>query len=111
MKTDPRGAPVHTMVKEHDGATYVFAVMMHDQEAEATITFLAPERSRDRLPTEARPGLDEGSGVVTIKTPNPTAVLNRLTGWALEQGVELEALAVERPSLEDIYLQLTEEDA
>ena len=85
--------------------------MVRGSDHEATITFLAPERSRDRLPTEARPGLDEGSGVVTIKTPNPTAVLNRLTGWALEQGVELEALAVERPSLEDIYLQLTEEDA
>lgn len=78
---------------------------------EATITFLAAELSWDRLPGEVRAGLDEGSGVVTIKTPNPTAVLNRLTGWALEQGVELEALGVERPSLEDIYLQLTEEDA
>ena len=33
--------------------------------------------------------------------------LNRLTGWALERGLELEGLEVSRPSLEDIYLELT----
>jgi ABC-2 type transport system ATP-binding protein len=36
-------------------------------------------------------------------------VLNRLTAWALERRVELEGLEVRRPSLEDIYLQLTGE--
>ena len=35
--------------------------------------------------------------------------LNRLTGWALERGLELEGLEVSRPSLEDIYLELTSE--
>ena len=37
--------------------------------------------------------------------------LNALTGWALEQGVELHGLKVNRPSLEDVYLSLTEEPA
>ena len=30
-----------------------------------------------------------------------------LTGWAREQGVDLPGLEVVRPSLEDIYLELT----
>jgi hypothetical protein len=33
--------------------------------------------------------------------------LHRLTGWALEQSVSLDSLRVLRPSLEDVYLQLT----
>ena len=33
--------------------------------------------------------------------------LNELTGWALARGVELEGLEVSRPSLEDVYLELT----
>ena len=78
-------------------------------EGAATITFVAGGLGREQLPAQAQSGFDEASGIVTIQTPNPTAVLNVLTGWALERGVELEALAVARPSLEDIYLQLTEE--
>ena len=39
-------------------------------------------------------------------TTQPTAVLHTLTGWALERGVELSALTVRRPTLEDAYLAL-----
>jgi hypothetical protein len=35
-------------------------------------------------------------------------VVHRATGWAIEQGVELESLRVTRASLEDVFLQLTE---
>jgi hypothetical protein len=35
--------------------------------------------------------------------------LNELTGRALADGIELEALEVRRPTLEEIYLSLTEE--
>jgi len=38
---------------------------------------------------------------------HPTASVHRLTGWAVEAGVELESLSVERVSLEDVYLALT----
>jgi hypothetical protein len=31
----------------------------------------------------------------------------RITTWALERGVELERFSVSRPTLEDIYLELT----
>jgi ABC-2 type transport system ATP-binding protein len=37
----------------------------------------------------------------------PTEALHALTGWALAQGVELDGLEVRRPSLEDVYLELT----
>ena len=36
-----------------------------------------------------------------------TAALHRLTGWAIEQGISLDGLEVTRPTLEDVYLQLT----
>ena len=39
---------------------------------------------------------------------DPTAVLHDLTGWALERKVQLDGLEVVRPSLEDVYLQITE---
>jgi ABC-2 type transport system ATP-binding protein len=49
------------------------------------------------------------NGHLLLRTAEPTAVLNELTGWALERGVELRRLEVRRPSLEDVYLELTRE--
>ncbi len=43
--------------------------------------------------------------------PSPTDVLHRLTGWAIERGEALDGLSVDRPSLEDVYLSLTSEEA
>jgi ABC-2 type transport system ATP-binding protein len=40
-------------------------------------------------------------------TDDPTALLHELTGDALARGERLEELAVSRPSLEDVYLELT----
>ncbi len=48
------------------------------------------------------------NGLVEIETDRPTEVLARLTGEAHRMGVELEALEVTRPSLEDVYLSLVE---
>jgi ABC-2 type transport system ATP-binding protein len=45
---------------------------------------------------------------VSVETATPVKTLNELTGWALERGVELEQLEVRRPSLEDVYLELTD---
>jgi ABC-2 type transport system ATP-binding protein len=45
--------------------------------------------------------------LVEASVEGPTAAVHRLTGWALEQGYELEALSVSRVSLEDVYLSLT----
>jgi len=42
-------------------------------------------------------------------TDDPTALLHELTAAALERGTRLEELSVTRPSLEDVYLELTAE--
>lgn len=54
-----------------------------------------------RVETELR-----GAGIA-ISTDEPVRTLNALTGWALERGVGLSGLEVTRPSLEDMYLELT----
>ena len=41
------------------------------------------------------------------ETDDPTALLHELTGEALARGERLDGLSVTRPSLEDIYLELT----
>ncbi|HEX9643458.1 MAG TPA: ABC transporter ATP-binding protein [Acidimicrobiia bacterium] len=47
--------------------------------------------------------------VVEIETDQPTRLLHAVTGWALDNGVELGGLTVARPTLEDVYLALTAE--
>jgi len=49
------------------------------------------------------------AGMVTVETAEPTATLHQLTGWALDHGWVLAGLTVERPSLEDVYLRLTDQ--
>jgi ABC-2 type transport system ATP-binding protein len=48
--------------------------------------------------------------LVVVETEEPTRVLHELTAQALADGRELEQLEVRRPSLEDVYLELVEED-
>jgi ABC-2 type transport system ATP-binding protein len=47
---------------------------------------------------------------IVQRTTEPTRVLHELTAEALARGEELEGLEVRRPSLEDVYLSLVEED-
>jgi ABC-2 type transport system ATP-binding protein len=53
----------------------------------------------------------ERNGAVVVETADPTAALRELTAWALRRGTVLTGLTVDRPSLEDVYLQLTQENA
>ena len=48
-------------------------------------------------------------GEVTLTTTTPVETLNELTGRALAEGFALDGLEVKRPSLEDVYLELTEQ--
>ena len=57
------------------------------------------------LPAEA------ANGVVLVETGRPTETLHQLTDWALRRGTVLAGLTVDRPSLEDVYLQLTGDGA
>lgn len=76
---------------------------------EATITFRVPgwiALSDLALPAEARVGAD---GLVAIDTAQPTRVLAAVTGAAARLDVELDGLAVRRPTLEDVFLHLSDE--
>jgi ABC-2 type transport system ATP-binding protein len=46
-----------------------------------------------------------------VRTAEPTRVLHELTSEAVARGEELERLEVRRPTLEEVYLALVEEDA
>jgi len=46
--------------------------------------------------------------VVEVTVDRATKVVHRLTGWAVDNDIELEALSVKRATLEEVYLQLTE---
>ena len=45
-----------------------------------------------------------------MRTTEPTRVLNELTGDALARGEELDSLEVRRPTLEQVYLDLVDEE-
>jgi ABC-2 type transport system ATP-binding protein len=50
----------------------------------------------------------DGDGeLIERETDDPTALLHELTGEALARGERLEELSVGRPTLEDVYLELT----
>jgi ABC-2 type transport system ATP-binding protein len=50
---------------------------------------------------------DHGGELIERQTEDPTRLLNELTGEALARGERLEELNVGRPTLEDVYLELT----
>jgi ABC-2 type transport system ATP-binding protein len=73
---------------------------------ECEIRFRLPAGvSADELPVEAA----ASDGRVTVRTESPLGPLNALTSWALERGHDLPGLEVTRPSLEEVYLELTQE--
>jgi ABC-2 type transport system ATP-binding protein len=75
----------------------------------STVTFVYPE-GQDNVPEAIQAGSDAKTGVVTIKTPEPTKVLSEITSWASNQNIELERLSVSRASLEDVYVDLVRSD-
>jgi len=80
----------------------------------ANVSFRIPATTpTEGLPDAVAGAATSGAGHVTVAAHEPVALLHRVTGWALDNGVDLEGLEVKRPSLEDIYLELTgpEEEA
>jgi len=72
----------------------------------------AEARVRYRLPLGVTPpagldGLRGADGFTQLRVEDAVVALHQLTGWAIDQRVSLEGLAVTRPSLEDVYLSLT----
>jgi ABC-2 type transport system ATP-binding protein len=68
-----------------------------------------PEDLGDRENRPARISYREDGREVALETTTPVRTLNELTGRALAEGRELEGLEVTRPSLEDVYLELTDQ--
>jgi ABC-2 type transport system ATP-binding protein len=56
-----------------------------------------------------RVAYDRNGSRVEIETKDPTELLHRLTGEAIERGERLQGLTVSRPTLEEVYLELTDE--
>jgi ABC-2 type transport system ATP-binding protein len=73
----------------------------------------APCEIRFRQPHGMDPALTLGArieaGMASITTVDPVGRLGPVFDWARDNGVELAELEVRRPSLEDIYLELTKE--
>ncbi len=75
------------------------------EDRPARISFRVPQGEAAQLPDLGATA--DANGLVAVSAADPVPVLNRLTGWALERGVTLENLEVRRPSLEDVYLEMT----
>jgi ABC-2 type transport system ATP-binding protein len=83
--------------------------------APATLGFRdrAEVRVRYRPPAGAVPpaglgGVPGPDGYVEVHVDDPVTEVHRLLTWAVEGGHQLEGFEVTRPSLEDVYLQLTD---
>lgn len=77
------------------------------KELPSRIEFKLPSRvDATDLPPEFRAAVT-GDGTVSLAADDPTRKVHEITGWALDRGLSLEDLAVVRPSLEDVYLDLT----
>ena len=73
----------------------------------ATLTFRLPAGvSAAELPGPLAGARSTEEGL-SLRVADPVGVMHTLTGWALERGATLEALELRRPTLEDIYLELT----
>ncbi len=74
------------------------------------VRFRVPEGvTIEQLQKIVREKLDASGGEVSFRTDNAQKALFELTGWAERQHVQLADLEVQRPTLEDIFLQLTQE--
>ncbi|HKA67390.1 MAG TPA: ABC transporter ATP-binding protein [Solirubrobacterales bacterium] len=66
-----------------------------------------PEDLGDRESQPATIRYRSGGRDISVETSTPVETLHELTGQALERGEDLEGLEVTRPTLEDVYLELT----
>jgi ABC-2 type transport system ATP-binding protein len=82
-------------------------------------TLRARTEGRTHIRFRVPPGVEPASlplkpsvrdGVAMVETSTPTRAVNELTSWAVARNLELPDLEVTRPSLEDVYLELTEHE-
>lgn len=78
------------------------------ETAATVVSFQTNGMSLDGLPVEDISLAENGR--VSLRTTSPTKTVHEITGWAIARDVELGDLTITRPSLEDVYLALTEDD-
>jgi ABC-2 type transport system ATP-binding protein len=61
----------------------------------------------EQLPDRFRSRSEREGDRITLRSDDPTRDLHEVTAWALERGIGLEDLEVSRPTLEDVYLEIT----
>jgi ABC-2 type transport system ATP-binding protein len=108
----------HYMDEAQELASRVAVIAAGEIVAEGPPSTLA---GRDVARTQIRFRVEDGDGLPALgqtpladgtfelRTDDPTRALHELTSWALGRDARLEALEVRRPSLEDVYLELTGE--
>ena len=76
----------------------------------AAIRFTLPDPLAVRdLPTGLRPLAEvDPNGTTVVRSESPLVHVQMLADWALGRGVDLPDLDVRRPTLEDVYLSLTD---
>lgn len=78
------------------------------ETAATVVSFQGNGISLDGLPVEDVSLAENGR--VSLRTTTPTRTVHEITGWAIARNLELRDLTISRPSLEDVYLDLTEDD-
>jgi ABC-2 type transport system ATP-binding protein len=68
---------------------------------------LPPSVTASELPPAVAGRVHQANGRLELATETPVKDLAALTTWALERGVDLPDLEAQRPTLEDVYLELT----
>jgi ABC-2 type transport system ATP-binding protein len=76
------------------------------EKAAALVRFQLPTSP---LPDQIRASAIINEDVVQIETDDPTRTLYEVTSWAVRVGIRLQGLEVTRPSLEDVYLEITKD--
>jgi ABC-2 type transport system ATP-binding protein len=79
--------------------------------ADALIRFrLPPGLAEHHVAAEAGVPVEMDGELAVIRVPDPQSVLYRLTSWAVHEGIHLSGLEVIRPTLEDMFLELTAQE-
>ncbi len=71
----------------------------------------AGSRALRSCPPQLAADAELRDGRLHLQSRHPARTLQALSSWALERGFDLDDLTVGRPTLEEVYLQLTEAGA
>jgi ABC-2 type transport system ATP-binding protein len=80
------------------------------EKAATVVKFQLPAGVAE-LPVQLRQGATVAGANVEVATTDPTRTLYELTSWAVQAHLSLNGLEVAKPSLEDVYLEITHDAA